>query len=168
MQAVELIRIRPLLEHLLVRNLKREPSLSVYVALYGPLHGGANEAVLKMLEEIGSVSKVPQFIAEVKERRRKLMGFGHRIYRSYDPRARIIQVQAKRVFEVTGREPLIDIAMALEAAALADPYFTRRRLYPNVDFYSGLIYRGILWGVHRPYHPLSSSPHYYYPHLLAL
>lgn len=114
----------------------------IITALYGPLHGGANEAVLRMLQSIGSVEQVPAFIDQVKTRRTRLMGFGHRIYRSYDPRARIIQRIAYQVFEVCGREPLVDIALALEHHALRDEYFIQRRLYPNVDFYSGLIYRG--------------------------
>lgn len=97
-----------------------------------------------MLEEIGSVENVPAFLEGVKKRERKLMGFGHRIYKNYDPRARIIKKTAYEVFEVVGREPLIDIAVALEQAALADPYFIERKLYPNVDFYSGLIYKGSL------------------------
>lgn len=113
-------------------------------ALYGPLHGGANEAVLRMLQEISTADKVPAFIEAVKSRQKKLMGFGHRIYRSYDPRAKIIQRVAYEVFAVTGKEPLIEVAIALERAALDDDYFVKRQLYPNVDFYSGLIYRGTL------------------------
>ncbi len=114
-------------------------------ALYGPLHGGANEEVLKMLKEIGSVSKVPAFVKEVKEGKgeKRLMGFGHRVYKNYDPRARIIKQIADEVFEVTGRNPLLDIALELERIALQDDYFIQRRLYPNVDFYSGLIYQAI-------------------------
>jgi citrate synthase len=113
-------------------------------ALYGPLHGGANEAVLLMLEEIGSVAHVPAFIAAVKRGDgRRLMGFGHRVYKSYDPRARIIKTTADSVFEVTGRNPLLDIALELERIALQDDYFVSRRLYPNVDFYSGLIYQAM-------------------------
>jgi citrate synthase len=115
-------------------------------ALSGPLHGGANEAVLLMLREIGSIDHVPAFIAEVKAGRRKLMGFGHRVYKSYDPRAKIIQATAKSVFEVTGVNPLLEIALELEGIALADPYFIQRRLYPNVDFYSGLIYEAMGFG----------------------
>lgn len=113
-------------------------------ALYGPLHGGANEAVLRMLEEIREVENVPVFLEKVKSKQSgaRLMGFGHRIYRSYDPRARIIQNLAYSVFEVCGEEPLVRVAIALEKAALADEYFVSRKLYPNVDFYSGLIYRG--------------------------
>lgn len=112
-------------------------------ALYGPKHGGANEAVLRMLESIGSVENVPQFIADVKARKVRLMGFGHRVYRNYDPRATIIRKIAEDVFTVTGREPLIELAVALEKHALADPYFKDRKLYPNVDFYSGLIYKAM-------------------------
>src|SRR5438552_18026229 len=110
-------------------------------ALYGPLHGGANEAVLRMLKEIGHVKNVPQFIAKVKGGDGRLMGFGHRVYKSYDPRARIIKETADLVFGVTGRNPLLDIALELERIALEDEYFVSRKLYPNVDFYSGLIYQ---------------------------
>jgi len=112
-------------------------------ALYGPLHGGANEAVLHMLEEIGTIDKVPQFIQDVKARKKMLMGFGHRIYKNYDPRAKLIRKTAYEVFEVLGREPLIEVATALEAAALSDEFFITRKLYPNVDFYSGLIYKAM-------------------------
>ena len=112
-------------------------------ALYGPLHGGANEAVLRMLKEIGSVQNVPEFIKGVKAGERKLMGFGHRIYKNYDPRARAIKAAADRVFEVTGVNPLLEIALELEKIALEDEYFIKRRLYPNVDFYSGLIYEAM-------------------------
>ena len=114
-------------------------------ALYGPLHGGANEEVLKMLTEIGSKDRVPAFIKEVKEGKgeKRLMGFGHRVYKNYDPRARIIKRIADEVFEVTGRNPLLDIALELERIALQDDYFIKRKLYPNVDFYSGLIYQAI-------------------------
>ncbi|MEE9143260.1 MAG: citrate synthase [Candidatus Binatia bacterium] len=112
-------------------------------ALYGPLHGGANEAVLRMLTEIGSKEKVPQFIKNVKEGQGKLMGFGHRVYKNYDPRAKIIKKIADKVFEVKGRNPLLDIALELERIALEDEYFVKRKLYPNVDFYSGLIYQSI-------------------------
>jgi citrate synthase len=114
-------------------------------ALYGPLHGGANEEVLKMLAEIGSKDRVPAFIKEVKEGRgeKKLMGFGHRIYKNYDPRAKIIKKMADAVFEVTGRNPLLDIALELERIALEDEYFVKRKLYPNVDFYSGIIYQAM-------------------------
>src|SRR6476661_340219 len=109
-------------------------------ALYGPLHGGANEAVLRMLEEIGSTNNVPAFIARVKGGDGRLMGFGHRVYKSYDPRATIIKRMADEVFEVTGKNPLLEIALELERIALEDDYFVTRKLYPNVDFYSGLIY----------------------------
>ncbi|HEX4214979.1 MAG TPA: citrate/2-methylcitrate synthase [Candidatus Dormibacteraeota bacterium] len=112
-------------------------------ALSGPLHGGANEAVLLMLREIGSKENVPAFIDEVKNHRRRLMGFGHRVYKSYDPRAKVIQRTAQQVFEVTGVNPLLDIALELERIALADSYFVDRKLYPNVDFYSGLIYEAL-------------------------
>jgi citrate synthase len=112
-------------------------------ALYGPLHGGANEAVLKMLTEIGHVSNVPGFIDEVKAGKRKLMGFGHRIYKNYDPRAKIIKKTADEVFAVTGKNPLLDIATELEKIALNEDYFVKRKLYPNVDFYSGLIYEAM-------------------------
>ncbi len=114
-------------------------------ALYGPLHGGANEAVLRMLKEIGSKDKIPAFIKEVKEGKgeKRLMGFGHRVYKNYDPRAKIIKKLADDVFEVTGKNPLLDIALELERIALADDYFVSRKLYPNVDFYSGLIYQAI-------------------------
>ncbi len=112
-------------------------------ALYGPLHGGANEAVLRMLKEIGSTAHVPDFIARVKRGEGRLMGFGHRVYKSYDPRARIIKKTADEVFAVTGRNPLLDIALELERIALEDEYFVSRKLYPNVDFYSGLIYQAM-------------------------
>jgi citrate synthase len=114
-------------------------------ALYGPLHGGANEQVLRMLREIGSKDRVPAFIKEVKESggEVKLMGFGHRIYKNYDPRAKVIKAIATRVFEVTGDSPLLAIALELERIALQDEYFLRRKLYPNVDFYSGLIYQAM-------------------------
>ncbi|MBS4029274.1 MAG: citrate synthase, partial [Ignavibacteriales bacterium] len=113
-------------------------------ALYGPLHGGANEEVLKMLNEIGSLSKVPAFIKEVKDGKgSRLMGFGHRVYKNYDPRAKIIKKLADQVFDVTGRNPLLDIALELERIALEDEYFVKRKLYPNVDFYSGLIYQAM-------------------------
>ncbi|MBL6632522.1 MAG: citrate synthase [Candidatus Nanopelagicales bacterium] len=116
-------------------------------ALYGPLHGGANEAVVRMLTEIGSVDNVPAFIDSVKEGKGRLMGFGHRVYKNYDPRARIIKDTAYEVFEVTGKNPLLDIALKLEEAALQDPYFVDRKLYPNVDFYSGLIYQAMSFPV---------------------
>jgi citrate synthase len=114
-------------------------------ALYGPLHGGANEKVLRMLRDIGSREKVPQFIREVKQSggEVRLMGFGHRVYKNYDPRARIIKQMADQVFEVTGRNALLDIALELERIALTDEYFLKRKLYPNVDFYSGLIYQAM-------------------------
>src|SRR5256714_3827462 len=112
-------------------------------ALYGPLHGGANEMVLKMLNEIGSVKNVPDYIKRVKAGEFRLMGFGHRVYKNYDPRARIIKQVAYEVFEVTGKDPLLDIAQELERIALEDDYFVKRRLYPNVDFYSGIIYRAM-------------------------
>jgi len=112
-------------------------------ALYGPLHGGANEAVLRMLEEIGSKDNVPAYIKRVKSGEVRLMGFGHRVYKNYDPRARIIKQTADAVFEVTGRNPLLDIALELERIALEDDYFVQRKLYPNVDFYSGLIYQAM-------------------------
>jgi citrate synthase len=114
-------------------------------ALYGPLHGGANEAVLRMLNEIGSVAKVPEFIKKVKsgEAGNRLMGFGHRVYKSYDPRAKVIKRIADIVFTVTGKNPLLEIALELERIALQDDYFVTRKLYPNVDFYSGLIYQAM-------------------------
>jgi citrate synthase len=112
-------------------------------ALYGPLHGGANEAVLTMLREIGSKANVPDFIARVKKGEGRLMGFGHRVYKSYDPRARIIKKAAYDVFEVTGTNPLLELALELEKIALEDEYFVKRKLYPNVDFYSGLIYQAL-------------------------
>ena len=112
-------------------------------ALYGPRHGGANEAVVRMLTEIGSVEAVPEFIRTVKDGENRLMGFGHRVYKNYDPRARIIKQAAYDVFEVTGKNPLLDIALALEEVALEDSYFVDRSLYPNVDFYSGLIYQAM-------------------------
>jgi citrate synthase len=112
-------------------------------ALYGPLHGGANEAVLRMLMEIGAKDKVPEFIKKVKGGEGRLMGFGHRVYKNYDPRAKIIKEVADQVFEVKGRNPLLDIALELERIALSDDYFIRRKLYPNVDFYSGLIYQSM-------------------------
>jgi citrate synthase len=112
-------------------------------ALYGPLHGGANEAVLRMLMAIGSKDKVPEFIKKVKGGEGRLMGFGHRVYKNYDPRAKIIKEIADQVFEVKGRNPLLDIALELERIALEDGYFIQRKLYPNVDFYSGLIYQSM-------------------------
>jgi citrate synthase len=112
-------------------------------ALYGPLHGGANEAVLRMLGEIGDVKNVPNYVKRVKAGEFRLQGFGHRIYKNYDPRAQIIKRVAEEVFEVTGRSPLIDIALELERIALADDYFISHKLYPNVDFYSGIIYQAM-------------------------
>jgi citrate synthase len=112
-------------------------------ALYGPLHGGANEAVLRMLGDIGSMQSIPAFIKRVKAGEGRLMGFGHRVYKSYDPRAKIIKRMADLVFEVTGKNPLLEMALELERIALEDDYFVSRRLYPNVDFYSGLIYQAM-------------------------
>jgi len=112
-------------------------------ALYGPLHGGANEAVLRMLRRIGSTDNIPAFIERVKNREERLMGFGHRVYKAYDPRAKIIKRTADEVFEVTGRNPLLDIALELEKIALNEEYFVERNLYPNVDFYSGIIYQAM-------------------------
>jgi citrate synthase len=112
-------------------------------ALYGPLHGGANEAVVRMLHEVGDVSHVPALIERVKRGEEKLMGFGHRVYKSYDPRAAIIRKTAEGVFAVTGRNNLLDVALAIEGVALKDAYFVDRKLYPNVDFYSGLIYEAM-------------------------
>jgi citrate synthase len=112
-------------------------------ALYGPLHGGANEAVLRMLREIGEKKNIPDFLKQVEGGQRKLMGFGHRVYKNYDPRARIIKQVADEVFEVTGRNPLLDVALELEHIALEDEYFVSRKLYPNVDFYSGIIYQAM-------------------------
>jgi citrate synthase len=112
-------------------------------ALYGPLHGGANEAVIRMLVEIGDKKRVPAFIKQVKAGEGLLMGFGHRVYKSYDPRAKIIKRTAEDVFAVTGPNPLLDIALELERIALEDDYFIERKLYPNVDFYSGIIYQAM-------------------------
>jgi citrate synthase len=112
-------------------------------ALYGPLHGGANEAVLRMLERIGKPEAVHVFIEQVKARQTKLFGFGHRIYKNYDPRAKIVRRTAYEVFDIVGREPLVEVAIALEKAALADDYFIKRKLYPNVDYWSGLIYKAM-------------------------
>lgn len=111
--------------------------------LYGPRHGGANEAVLRMLESIGSVENVPAFVEKVKSRQVKLMGFGHRVYKNYDPRARAVRAIANDVFALLGKEPLVEVATALEKYALEDPYFIERKLYPNVDFYSGIIYKAM-------------------------
>src|SRR5919201_1726460 len=112
-------------------------------ALYGPLHGGANEAVLRMLDRIGNTDNIPDFLEGVKNREERLMGFGHRVYKNFDPRARIIKKNVEEVFEVTGMNPKLDIAVELEKRALDDDYFTSRKLYPNVDFYSGLIYEAL-------------------------
>jgi citrate synthase len=112
-------------------------------ALFGPRHGGANEAVVRMLAEIGDAKNVPDYVARVKKGEFRLMGFGHRVYKNYDPRARIIKKVAYDVFEVTGTNPLIDVAVALEEVALHDEYFVARKLYPNVDFYSGIIYQAM-------------------------
>jgi citrate synthase len=112
-------------------------------ALYGPLHGGANESVLRMLRRIGSKSEIPAFIEGVKNGNERLMGFGHRVYKNYDPRAKIIKKACDDVFEVTGVNPLLEVAQELEKIALEDEYFVKRRLYPNVDFYSGLIYEAL-------------------------
>ena len=112
-------------------------------ALYGPRHGGANEAVIHMLTEIGSIEDVPAFVDAVKAGHGRLQGFGHRVYKSYDPRAKIIKQTAEEVFTITGKNPLLDIALKLEEVALSDDYFTSRKLYPNVDFYSGLIYQAM-------------------------
>ena len=128
-------------------------------ALYGPLHGGANEAVLAMLKRIGTTDNIPDFITGVKEGKEKLMGFGHRVYKNYDPRAKIIKKACDDVFEVTGVNPLLKIAQELEKIALEDEYFVKRKLYPNVDFYSGLIYEALQFPAgdvhrlvrHRPY-----------------
>jgi citrate synthase len=112
-------------------------------ALYGPLHGGANEEVLRMLREIGSVDAIPAYIQRVKQGEVRLMGFGHRVYKNFDPRAKIIKQIAEQVFDVTGKNPLIDIAVELERIALQEEYFVTRKLYPNVDFYSGIIYEAM-------------------------
>ena len=111
--------------------------------LYGPLHGGANEAVLRMLNEIGDVKNIPAFMESFKKGERRLMGFGHRVYKNYDPRAAIVKKIADEVFEVTGRNPMLDIALELERIALEEEYFVKRKLYPNVDFYSGIIYQAM-------------------------
>ena len=129
-----------------VGSSQADPFLSTAAAcagLSGPLHGGANEEVLKMLDEIGSKSKVPEYIDKVKAGEFKLMGFGHRVYKNYDPRARIIKWAADQVFEVTGRNPKLEIALELERIALEDDYFVKRKLYPNVDFYSGIMYQAM-------------------------
>ncbi len=129
-----------------VGSSQADPYLSAAAAaaaLAGPLHGGANEAVLRMLDEIGDVKNVPAYVKNIKEGKGKLMGFGHRVYKNYDPRARIIKQTAEDVFKITGRNPKLDIALALEAIALQDEYFVTRKLYPNVDFYSGIIYQAM-------------------------
>jgi citrate synthase len=129
-----------------VGSSQADPFVSIAAAaaaLSGPLHGGANEEVLKMLDEIGSKEKVPAYIERVKAGHGRLMGFGHRIYKNYDPRARIIKWAADRVFEITGRNPKLEIALELERIALQDEYFVKRKLYPNVDFYSGIIYQAL-------------------------
>jgi citrate synthase len=123
-----------------------DPFVSVAAAaaaLYGPLHGGANEMVLRMLREIGSSDHVPDYVKRVKAGEFRLMGFGHRVYKNYDPRARILKEMAPQVFEVTGRNPLLDVAIELERIALNDEYFVEKKLYPNVDFYSGIIYQAM-------------------------
>ncbi len=112
-------------------------------ALYGPLHGGANEQVLRMLREIGTVDRVPEYVKRAKSGEFRLMGFGHRVYKNYDPRARILKQKAEEVLEVTGKTPLLDVATELERIALQDEYFVSRKLYPNVDFYSGIIYQAM-------------------------
>ncbi len=129
-----------------VGSAQTDPFLSTAAAaaaLAGPLHGGANEAVLVMLDEIGSKDKVPAYVKKIKEGHGKLMGFGHRVYKNYDPRAKIIKWTAEQVFEVTGRNAKLDIALELERIALQDEYFIQRKLYPNVDFYSGIIYQAM-------------------------
>jgi citrate synthase len=118
-------------------------SAAAAAALYGPLHGGANEQVLKMLDEIGDVSNVPEYVARVKRGEMRLMGFGHRVYKNFDPRATVIKQVADEVFKVTGRNPALDIALELERIALGDDYFVDHKLYPNVDFYSGIIYQAM-------------------------
>ena len=130
----------------IVGSAHADPYVSVSAAcaaLYGPRHGGANEAVLRMLSEIGSYDNVDAYVERVKSGEERLMGFGHRVYKNYDPRAQIIKDAAHDVFAVTGQNPLLDIALKLEEVALADPYFVDRKLYPNVDFYSGLIYQSM-------------------------
>lgn len=121
-------------------------------ALYGPLHGGANEAVVRMLTKIGTTKNIPDFIESVKRGEGKLMGFGHRVYKNFDPRGKIVKQLAYEVFEVTGRNPLLDVALELERIALEDDYFISRKLYPNVDFYSGLIYQAM--GLPTPFFPV--------------
>ncbi|HEX6132428.1 MAG TPA: citrate synthase [Longimicrobiales bacterium] len=129
-----------------VGSSQADPYVSVAAAaaaLYGPLHGGANEQVLRMLREIGSMSRIPEYIKRAKSGDYRLMGFGHRVYKNYDPRARILKSMADEVLDVTGRNPLLDLAMELERIALEDEYFVERKLYPNVDFYSGIIYQAM-------------------------
>lgn len=112
-------------------------------ALYGPKHGGANEAVLRMLEQIGKKENIAKYIEDVKAKKKVLFGFGHRIYKSYDPRAKIVKNLSTEVFEILGKEPLIEIAQELEKIALTDKYFIEKKLYPNVDFYTGVIYKAM-------------------------
>lgn len=112
-------------------------------ALYGPLHGGANEAVIRMLEEIKTIENIPKFIEDVKNKKKKLMGFGHRVYKNYDPRAKIIKTLTHELFKIIPKEPLIEIATVLEEISLKDEYFIKKKLYPNVDFYSGIIYKAL-------------------------
>jgi citrate synthase len=129
-----------------VASSQADPFLSIAAAaaaLSGPLHGGANEEVLKMLDVIGSKSNIPAYIEKVKAGQFKLMGFGHRIYKNYDPRANVIKWAADSVFEVTGKNPKLEIALELERIALEDEYFIKRKLYPNVDFYSGIMYQAM-------------------------
>jgi citrate synthase len=129
-----------------VGSSQADPYLATAAAaagLSGPLHGGANEEVLKMLDEIGTMDRIPAFIEQVKGGKGRLMGFGHRVYKNYDPRAAVIKKAAEEVFKVTGRNPKLDIAIELERIALSDEYFIKRRLYPNVDFYSGIIYQAM-------------------------
>jgi citrate synthase len=133
-----------------VGSSQADPYVSVAApaaALYGPLHGGANEQVLRMLNEIGTIDQVPQYIRRVKAGEFRLMGFGHRVYRNYDPRARILREMARQVFERTSPNPLLDVALELERISLEDEYFVSRKLYPNVDFYSGLIYQAMKFPV---------------------
>ena len=139
----ELLDQRGPLGRLLARSTPTPRSRPASAALYGPLHGGANEAVLRMLRRIGSKENIPAFIEGVKNGNERLMGFGHRVYKNYDPRAKIIKKACDDVFEVTGVNPLLEIAQELEKIALEDEYFVKRKLYPNVDFYSGLIYEAL-------------------------
>jgi citrate synthase len=129
-----------------VSSAQADPYVSVAAAaaaLYGPLHGGANEQVLRMLREIGNKDRINEYIKRVKQGEMRLMGFGHRVYKNYDPRAKILRQMAAEVFEVTGKNPLLDIATELERISLEDDYFVSRKLYPNVDFYSGIIYEAM-------------------------